>query len=399
MSDQLPKKHKGRKAAIYRGVKCLNCEHPLDLSDVHCSYCGQLNTTKSLSLKDFFVEFLGGVVNYDSRFWSTIKDLLFKPGIITKNYIQGKRLSYANPFRFYLSVSIISFLLQGLIATVTNSDSILNTNKFNNGLNNDENALIWNVNQDSIEKGFTKTIDSITSEKTKIANTYSTPQSYLQERKLDSLLKNLTENKKEHKIKTFEFIPEKEITKMSLFNRNIERFQLYYRFYEATNIKDPIRALDSLKHTNNKYNRWVYSKNEVFKQIENEPRRFISYIIKKIPFFIFFFTPFYAVFFWLLYSKKKYTYMEHMVFIFHIFSFVFLASIVAIIPDAIFNTTLFNGILFGLIGPFYFYKALRNFYQQPRVISVIKFITLNFVFWLSATIGALLFLITSAVVY
>jgi hypothetical protein len=54
MSDQLPEKTNGRKAVKYRGAKCLNCGTPLDLSDVYCSYCGQLNTTKSLSIKDFF---------------------------------------------------------------------------------------------------------------------------------------------------------------------------------------------------------------------------------------------------------------------------------------------------------------------------------------------------------
>ena len=116
---KLPTTQKGRKAYRFRGNECLNCGHPLELSDIYCSYCGQTNTTKSLSLKDFFYEFTGSVLSYDSRFWYTLKDLLFKPGVITKNYVNGQRLKYANPFRFFFSISIIFFLTQGAISSFT----------------------------------------------------------------------------------------------------------------------------------------------------------------------------------------------------------------------------------------------------------------------------------------
>ena len=99
----------------YRGTTCLNCEHPLELSDRYCPYCGQINSVQKLSLGTYFNEFVGSVLNYDSRFRYTIKDLLFKPGTITHDYVNGKRLKYANPFRFFLSISIIFFLLSSLI--------------------------------------------------------------------------------------------------------------------------------------------------------------------------------------------------------------------------------------------------------------------------------------------
>ena len=51
----------------------------VEISDRYCSYCGQLNSTKKLSLQDYFGEFIISIVNYDSRFRYTIKDLLFKP--------------------------------------------------------------------------------------------------------------------------------------------------------------------------------------------------------------------------------------------------------------------------------------------------------------------------------
>lgn len=40
--------------------------------------------------------------------------MLLRPGIITRDYIGGKRVSYTNPFRFLLSLAILYFLLMGL---------------------------------------------------------------------------------------------------------------------------------------------------------------------------------------------------------------------------------------------------------------------------------------------
>ena len=96
---------------------------------------------------------------------------------------------------------------------------------------------------------------------------------------------------------------------------------------------------------------------------------------------------------------KKYTYMEHMIFIFHIFSFVFLAGIICMIPDTIIGDGVIFSIVLILIGPFYFYKALRNFYKQNRLITIIKFIFLNWIFWINAGVFALLFFAVTAAMY
>ncbi|MEL6976242.1 MAG: DUF3667 domain-containing protein, partial [Bacteroidota bacterium] len=96
---------KGRYALKYRGTECLNCGHPLDMSDKFCPNCGQANSTKRLVLKDFFDEFFHNLINYDSKLLKTLYTLLIKPGTITRDYIAGKRMSYTNPFRFLLSLA------------------------------------------------------------------------------------------------------------------------------------------------------------------------------------------------------------------------------------------------------------------------------------------------------
>jgi len=374
VSSNKPVKDKGRKASVYRGAKCLNCKHPLDLSDVYCSYCGQLNTTKQLSLKDFFGEFIGSILTYDSRLRYTIKDLLFKPGTITRNYVQGQRLKYANPFRFFLSISIIYFLVQGLISTFSGS-SLFNVN----GSNNET------------------VIDSIIQQERIATN----PNAKLDDDILlaDDLIVINNDTTSLNQKKGYNYKSEAALDTIQWTNSVVERFFLYRDFYLETEIKDPVKAMDSLKHKNNRLNNWIYEKNGAMDRVQDDPYGFFDYMLGKIPFFLFFLTPLFAFFFWLVYSKKKYTYIEHMIFIFHIFSFLFLAMLICLIPDTIIGDQVLVAVLFGLIGPFYFYKALRNFYKQSRLITILKLVFFNIVFSIGATIAALLFFSVTAAIY
>ncbi len=376
MSKHKPVPSNSRKARKYRGTECLNCGQPLDLSDIYCPYCSQLNSTKQLSFSDFFAEFINSIVSFDSRLRYTIKDLLFKPGIITRNYVKGQRLKYANPFRFFLSVSIIYFILQGFIGFILpEEDSIFNDNVEEQVEEEDFYGKFISIN-DKIKEASAKakiTEDSIAQNK-------------------DSLLPDKD-------LKQTTYFSEESLDSLSWLESSTERFKMYRDFYETHTIKKASIALDSLNHKNTLYNRWLYNKNESIERISNNPKGFLDYLLRKIPFFIFFFTPIYALFFWLIYSKKKHNYIDHTVFIFHVFSFLFLALIVCLLPDTILGTDLFRSILISLIGPFYFYKALRNFYKQSRFITIVKFVLLNFVFWIGATFAALLFFAATAAIY
>ena len=91
-----------------KGLECLNCGQPFNGYENFCSHCGQKNTTKKLNLGTFFNNLFAGFFSYDSRFWTTFIPLLTKPGKVSKDYIEGKRARFVNPFQLYLNVSIIS---------------------------------------------------------------------------------------------------------------------------------------------------------------------------------------------------------------------------------------------------------------------------------------------------
>ena len=99
-----------RKDIKYRGTQCINCETSLDISEKYCHHCGQLNSTKKLTIKDFIEEFFANFYAYDSRLRNSIISIFTKPGALAREFNEGKRHTYANPFRLFLSVSIILFI-------------------------------------------------------------------------------------------------------------------------------------------------------------------------------------------------------------------------------------------------------------------------------------------------
>ncbi len=395
---ETPVKSNSRKAMKYRGVECLNCGHPLDLTDRYCAYCGQINTTKRLTLVDFFNEFILSVFTYDSRFRYTIKDLLFKPGTITRYYVEGKRIKYANPFRFFLSASISYFIILAIIGFVKGNNDFDLT---------DEGVVQINVDQakediDSI-KEITQDIDL-----NELQNLKNEDAKLLEEKinsTVEKSVKKLKERKEAQELRKntvkkvpYDTRPESAITG-SYFEKLYNKGQLFYDFYEYTDISDPQQALDSLKYSQSRTNVFLYSKNEDIKRVKDNPARFLRFLASKIPFFLFFFAPIFALFLWLLYSKKKFNYMEHLVFIFHIFSWVFLVLLIAIIPDLFIGDEVVATLLLTLVGPFYFYKALRNFYKQKRRWTILKFVFLNIVFYLGATLFAVIFFAITAFLF
>lgn len=377
-----------RKAAQYRGVKCLNCGHPLDLSDRYCSYCGQLNTTKRLSLGDFFNEFILSVFTYDSRFRYTIKDLLFKPGTITRNYVDGKRLKYANPFRFFLSASIFYFIMLAIIG-LFNEDEPFNL----------DNGGILNIETDEGEQDIDLNEIAKDIDLSDIKN-YNEDGLTRMEEKIDARLQESATNRTEEKIEEpYDLTPEDSLP-TSYLGSLVTRGMIFYKFYDVTEINDPSIALDSLKYTPSKTNLFLYSKNQDIERVKKNPTRFIQYLVSKTPFFLFFFAPIIALFFWLIYSKRRFNYMEHLVFIFHIFSWIFVVLILCLLPDLLLKTdNALAAIILIFVGPFYFYKALRNFYKEKRRYTLPKFVFLNFVFYVGATLFAVVFFAITAFLF
>ena len=357
-----------RSLTKFRGDQCFNCEHPLDLSDKFCPNCGQRNSTKKLSFDDFFNEFFSGIFAYDSRLKRTLRALIFKPGKISKDYIQGKRVRYANPFRFYLSASIVFFIIWSF---TTNFD----------GINSENQVPIEELSEEDTQK-----IQERMAEIPAVAGQI----------KIDSIITKTQAASK----KTFKeyHISQLELDSLPFFNSFPKQFDLYTRFNKETKIITPEIALDSLNHSQSFFNGWVFEKAADWNFIKANPEIFVNYFISKLPFIIFFYLPVFALFIWLLYSWQPFNYMEHLVFTFHVQTSFFVMMGIALLLNAIFASDAFVGISL-LLFLFYLYKALRRFYGQGRFLTFVKFILLNGIFLTLALMAATISLIASFAIF
>lgn len=85
---------------------CLNCGTALVGS--HCHACGQRGHVHR-TLGAFAHDLLHGVLHFEGKTWRTLPLLVWRPGKLTREYIDGKRASYVSPIALFLFVVFLSF--------------------------------------------------------------------------------------------------------------------------------------------------------------------------------------------------------------------------------------------------------------------------------------------------
>ena len=91
-------------------IICKNCRRCFE--GRYCNACGE----KVVEEDDFkFVNMLkqavGSITNLDSKLIRTFTALLFKPGLLAKEYVEGLRAPYMKPFQIFVVANLLFFLL------------------------------------------------------------------------------------------------------------------------------------------------------------------------------------------------------------------------------------------------------------------------------------------------
>src|SRR3977135_4092340 len=96
-----------------RLTHCENCGE--ELRGRYCSNCGQAAVSYHRSFRHVVIDVLDSFLNWDSKFIKSLGLLLWKPGWLTNQILEGKRVRFVHPLRLYLLVSIAFFLCARLI--------------------------------------------------------------------------------------------------------------------------------------------------------------------------------------------------------------------------------------------------------------------------------------------
>lgn len=342
------------KEKLRKEINCLNCNCIVE--NRFCPNCGQENVSSRRTFHHLFVHFFEDLTHYDNSFWRTILYLFFKPAVLTKEYMAGKRLSYLAPIRLYIFISFITFLLFSL---------------FPNKPIQNKGAISINVNHKEV---VIPTIDSLHIEEKSINGL--TKAGLLSQQNNDTIIKILQQTNEVGANKT---------TKK-------EEVDFGYK---------TIKQLDSVQNSSNDdpiitdteywfLKKWVEAKEE--NTNEQIIEKFIYSFTNNIPKVLFLYMPAFAFILWLFHDKKKWYYFDHGIFTLHYFSFLLLLTLTLFLINKIvllFDTTrVLEWIHLGIksIGVFwmiyYFFPAHRRFYEHGFLRSFYKsslIIGVNFV--------------------
>jgi Protein of unknown function (DUF3667) len=88
-------------------ARCSNCDAVLD--GPCCARCGQEAVNLHLPFSQFISEVIDDALSLDRRLVRTLRPLLFRPGLVTRDYLLGRRGTHVPPLRAYLISALIFF--------------------------------------------------------------------------------------------------------------------------------------------------------------------------------------------------------------------------------------------------------------------------------------------------
>jgi len=313
----------------------------------YCHVCGQENVEPRESFWHLVTHFFNDITHFDGKFFITLKDLLFKPGFLSKEYMMGRRASYLNPIRMYVFTSAIFFLI--FFSFFRNSESI---------------KLGGSINGKTLEQ-----IDKMDSA------TFAKFTSHIND-----------ERERPAKPMTREEFKRFADTVFRIFFDTSSAFH-----FTGTNYGS-VKQFDSLQHTSAREHRW-FKRQLIYKELElNEKyhhnRIEVFNAIKEalmhsLPQMLWISLPLLALILKIMYVRRKqFYYVSHIIFSIHLYVFLFIAQLILLSISKL-NNTLHPGLLsfvFGtlFLGLFvYEYLALKNFYRQGWIKTFFKFLLIN----------------------
>lgn len=108
-SRRVLRRHRDADEELRPLPSCLNCG--TTLSGQYCGKCGQRARSRLISIWELVRDAFGDLFELDSRIWRTLWPLVFRPGRLTHDYLLGRRARFMPPFRTYLVLSVIFFLV------------------------------------------------------------------------------------------------------------------------------------------------------------------------------------------------------------------------------------------------------------------------------------------------
>lgn len=92
---------------------CANCATALTGS--YCHQCGQKRIEhEDRRFAHLVAQFVHSLTDLDSRFWRSLRTLLFRPGRLSAAYLAGRRVCYMAPVSVFIIANLLYFVAPGI---------------------------------------------------------------------------------------------------------------------------------------------------------------------------------------------------------------------------------------------------------------------------------------------
>lgn len=317
--DEMPDQQAGHDSASDK-LQCLNCGSVL--TDRFCARCGQDSRQFQQSVWRIFSQFLGNLFDLDGKILLSLKPLLFSPGKLTVDFLEGKRRSQLNPFQMYAFFSFLFFLTAFQLPEIKSLEEVKIP----------ENSLS-NPNGMADSTRFSFQAQQAWAEIFKQNNLKGLAFEY------DSTQNALPEGKRDKGFTLF-------------FKSKMNTF--------GDRLRGDIQVFEDL----------------------------LTDMKSNIPNSLIILLPLFALILKLLYIRRTFFYIDHLVFSIHLFSFLFLIGSLVFIFESYLPDYLM--VMLFLSIPVYFTLAMRRVFRQGWLKTLFKFTFISLSFTLIMTIGLFL---------
>jgi len=322
---------------------CLNCG--TTVAGRFCQHCGQENLVPKQKFGGMLKHFVYDLFHFDGKFFDTLRNLVFRPGFIPKEYVAGKRQSYLDPIRMYLFTSAVFFLVffslfKPKIGKLGDDRLMTTTERFQyaSSLNRQSGADTNRLIRKQINYLLDTSYSIILKDSGRVSN--------------DSSFRVRLDGK--------DMVMTPALQKRTLIVSGSSWLE---------------------RSVNDKWRRSKQNHGDDMKAVVTE---FAESFLHRIPYLLFISLPFFALILKLLYSRKKnFYYSDHAVFTLYHYIFTFILLLFLFLLGKIYDWTgwefldIIRLILF-LSGGVYLFLAMKRFYMQGKGKTFVKFLLLNF---------------------
>jgi hypothetical protein len=363
--------------------RCQNCGEAL-LGE-HCYACGQPVKGLVRHFSSIIGDFLDSVFELDSRTLRTLGPLLFKPGDLSNEYFEGRRVRYVSPVRLMVFTSIVAFFAAQLTFDI-------------GGANGEATASTRGIGGATSTEEVIRNRDEVLAElRRELAKLEEGPRSRVLRATLESAQRKVIASAERRRTEI-----ERALAEGRPVTPRVENQISFGPDGPWNRDTNPLIVEELPPAANEWLNDIIARGQKNIARVQEDPNLLKDAVLSVLPSTLFVLLPLFAVLLKLAYLFKRRLYMEHLIVALHSHSFLSMALLLAILTEAVKGWTgvaalgwIETAVLAWM--PLYLLLMQKRVYRQGWPLTLIKFALIGTLYLSMLGVGVALTVIASLV--